>query len=217
MGKTSAYPKLRLVFYWYELPAEPDLRSDRHWGELLGAVHALWPIAAEFRAASRTRNLRRALTKLESSMRNYMARAYELRERVLLLLRSMTPVSKSAIAKLKDPKTRASAALPMVDRLPQDMPIVLKILETLDADIHLRNQDTHNAFLQLGLDLGNGPEDPDGLLMELEMRPNRRIEKALRKAIGIFAAGIALRIAIVRIEAMKLLDRHDPWTYRSRK
>jgi hypothetical protein len=111
-------------------------------------------------------NIEQVLGRLEYHMENYLVRVYELRERAISL--AATIDGRNQIAGLLKSKRERKGALQMMEHLGSGFVQALeRLLISLDADIALRNQHTHDKFLSVGLCTDNDIFDPADALLDL--------------------------------------------------
>ena len=165
----------RLEFYWYE--TKPGEEAGTAWGQLAGASHRLHFVCEEMEACASDVDIERSLERLEYHMENYLVRVYELRERVVAVAAAID--GRRQIAGLLKSERRRDEALQM-------------LLVSLDADISLRNQHTHDKFLSVGIWTDNDIYDPADALLDLSGRPEA--EEVLRD--------------FLREEIQRLVDEH---------
>lgn len=193
---------------FYEI--RPDEAVGAAWGQFVGAIHRLIDIDEELVDALRQRDVGRRMHRTTRIIESYLHRAYELRERAVSLLGTVTGDATAARAsKSPDKRTKALTKLrgahaELVDRVDQ-------LLCLLDQDMRLRNMHTHEQFLSLGLVAPNGPYDPDDVLTELEHRPDahRKMSSRLRVETRKLAAEYRARIISVREVALAVADIAD--------
>jgi hypothetical protein len=173
----------RLQFYWYETKPGEEARSA--WGQLVGAAHRLRFVCDELEACTSDFNLERLLRRLEYHMENYLVRVYELRERAVSLAAAIS--GRSEIAGLLKSKRNRGAALQIIQQMGGAFAGALEtLLLSLDADIALRNQHTHDKFLSVGICTDNDIFDPADALLDSSERPeaHQRLCDFLREEIG---------------------------------
>lgn len=179
----------RLEFYWYE--TKPGEEAGTAWGQLAGASHRLHFVCEEMEACASDADIERALERLEYHMENYLVRVYELRERAVAVAAAID--GRRQIAGLLKSERRREEALQMLQEGGCAFCRQLRMLLTsLDADISLRNQHTHDKFLSVGIWTDNDIYDPADALLDLSGRPEA--EKVLRD--------------FLREEIQRLVDEH---------
>jgi hypothetical protein len=118
-------------------------------------------------------------------MENYLVRAYELRERAVSLAANI--VGRREVAGLLKSKRRRGAALQSIQNTGSLFVGALEtLLASLDADIALRNQHTHDKFLSVGIWTDNDIFDPADALLDLSERSEAYLQLCdfLREEIG---------------------------------
>jgi hypothetical protein len=157
-----------------------------YWGQLAGSTHRLYVIVDELENGAEEDNLELALTRLAYHVENYFVRIYDLRERAIRLLEAMTG-QKTEVKKLKSPSKRKRArAIASLNIAAASAQAIVQLLDMLDADIKLRNGQTHDTFLNLRLYTGEGIFDPHDALLDLKGKPDAKaqIESVLREEIN---------------------------------
>src|SRR3989442_2920591 len=103
-------------------------------------------------------------------MENYLVRVYELRNRAVSLAAATS--GRAEISGLLKSKRRRSAALQSLQCVGGSFVEGLqKLLVSLDADIALRNQHTHDKFLSVGFWADDDIFDPADALLDLSENP----------------------------------------------
>jgi hypothetical protein len=173
----------RLEFYWYE--TKPGEEAGAAWGQLAGAAHRLRFVCDELEACAADAELELVLGRLEYHMENYLVRVYELRERAVSLAAATSGQTKID-GRLKDTKKRTAAlqSLKGVGRV--FVEALETLLASLDADIALRNQHTHNKFLSVGICTDNDIYDPADALLDFSENPeaHQQLSDFLQEEIG---------------------------------
>jgi hypothetical protein len=201
-----------LWFYWYE--RRPGKEHQWYWGQLVGSTHRLQFIRDELLRAARVSDIDLALERLSYQMENYLTRVYELRERTakLLLASAGHHADARLLKEVKSKKTRQTAVekLTAIDQRLQDT--YLELLALIDDDIDLRNQNTHDTFLSLGLSTGGDIFDPPDALLDVQHQPpqicerfKRKLRSQIREAIKREDAKIS---EVIRL-AWKILEQAD--------
>ena len=173
----------RLEFFWYE--TKPGEEAGAAWGQLAGAAHRLHFVCEELLACASETNVELVLGRLEYHMENYLVRVYELRERAVSLAAAMSGPAESA--GLLKSKRKRNAALQSLQGIGTAFVEALEtLLVSLDADIALRNQHTHNTFLSVGIWTDNDIFDPADALLDLCKNPeaHQQLCDFLREEIG---------------------------------
>jgi hypothetical protein len=180
MGNESPFS---LELYYTEI--KPGEEVGYQWGQLSGSFHRLHFVAEEFESASRERDVDLALSRLMYTVENYLPRVYELRERLLALLKAISGCNNKAIGRLKNPTIRKAAAKSLEEASDRPIKIPVRLLDSLDEDIELRTQQTHKNFLDFGLYTGDDIYNPQDALLDLNRKPKDRqlLENLLRKEI----------------------------------
>lgn len=158
----------RLEFYWYE--TKPGEKAGAAWGQLAGAAHRLHFVCEELAECASADKIELVLRRLEYHMENYLVRVYELRERAVSLAAATS--GRTEIAGLLKSKRKRSAALQSIQGIGSAFAEALEtLLVSLDADIALRNQHTHDKFLSVGIWTDNDIFDPADALLDLSENP----------------------------------------------
>lgn len=198
-------PRVSLHVAWDDLGAL-HRPSDREWDQLLGGLHRLMHLTDEFHLVLGTRDLRKALDRLQYAIENYLYRAYELRERAFALLAVGTGEKK-----LRDSRKRWEA-LGNLDQSAGSVQVVARLVEELTADIDDRNRHTHNAFLTLEWSIDDQICDMDSVLLQLdEPEQGGKLRSVVRQAIRERTGYYGGRIRTIINLAMPLLDQLDPF------
>ena len=160
-----------LWFYWLE--RKPGEEHGWDWGQLCGSMHRLIFISEEFEAIRKIRDTDLALQRLVYHMENYLIRVYELRERVVKLFVTYTGYKgKEHLLKGKRTRINTIRKLTNVDQVVSDT--YLELLTLMDDDIDLRNRNTHDTYLSLGLVTQHDIHDPHDALLDIQhQHPNR--------------------------------------------
>jgi hypothetical protein len=118
-------------------------------------------------------------------MENYLVRVYELRERAVSLAAATIGQIKRD-KRLNDPQKRTAALQSLQDAGSAFVGTLETLLLSLDADIALRNQHTHDKFLSVGIWTDNDIFDPADALLDFSERPEERqqLSDFLRGEIG---------------------------------
>jgi len=179
-----------LWFYWFERKAGEE--QQWYWGQLAGSVHRLGFIGEELLRVARVSDIDLALQRLSYQMENYLIRIYELRERAAKLVAALVGRSSDTqlLRDLKGKRARQDAVEKLAAIDPQVRDTYLELLALIDDDIDLRNQNTHDTFLSLGLSTGHNFFDPQDALLDVQHQfPNRygefkrRLRSQIREAI----------------------------------
>jgi hypothetical protein len=203
-----------LQFYWYEI--KPDEQLGARWAQVIGATHRLRFVCDELTESATESEIEKALERLVYNTENYLVRAYELRERVVSLIATLSGASSGGaqqIARdLKSAEKRKSAIANVHKILPGVASPLERLLAALDDDIKLRNFHTHDTFLQIGLWTGNDIYDPADALLDLQSQPKakKRLEALLRKGAKHLAREYERKADRVIRLAMALVKSADP-------
>jgi hypothetical protein len=198
-----------LWFYWYE--QKPGEEHSWYWGQLSESMDRLIFTSREFTAVKRVRDVDWALQRLTYHMENYLIRIYELRERLVKLF-AVYVGYQGKLHLLKGKKTRINTVskLSNINRKTSDT--YLEILSLIDDDIDLRNQNTHDTFLCLGLATEHSIHDPHVALSEIEnlfhskyIDFKNHIRKEIEKTINRYTE----KIKRINSLTMKALDQMD--------
>jgi len=174
-------------------------------------MHRLAFISQEFAAIKRIRDTDLALQRLVYHMENYLIRVYELRERTVNLF-AIFAGYKGKIHLLKRKRTRQKAVrkLTAVDQSISDT--YIEILSIIDDDINLRNQNTHDTFISLGLATEDNIYDPHDALLDVQHQHPKMYDdyrKRIREEIGKTVQRYNQKIARINRLTMKALDQMD--------
>jgi hypothetical protein len=171
-----------LHFYWYEI--KPGEEAGAWWGQLAGGMWRLVTIREELEVVRAQQAIEKAMRRLESHVESYLVRAYELRERVLGLLRIRTGQAKD-VERLRHLSQRADALSRLKGAEPELTEAAGNLLSLLDGDIGLRNMHTHQFYLSLGLYIGATIFDPYDALLDVSHKPAKRreLEVILRREV----------------------------------
>jgi hypothetical protein len=196
---------MELQFYWIE--ANPGDEIGHYWGQLAGSIHRLHIIAEELERIANDNDISLALTRLAYHIENYLVRVYELRERSLSLAAKVTG-KKAMIDNLRHPSKRAAAVIALEKVATAPVQALSRLLDILEDDIGLRNQHTHDTFLQLGLSTDSGLYDPHDAFLDLTEQPEAKaqLEKVLRGEIERLAEEYKNKINVVFEATWKMLN-----------
>jgi hypothetical protein len=205
--KRKAQPSA-LQWYWYEIKHDEVVGSA--WGQFVAAIHRVLDIDEELADALRQRDVRRRIRRITRIIESYLHRAYELRERAIILLGTVSGDAAAAKAS-KKPSKRARALGKLSGTHAEIVERVDQLLRLLDEDMLLRNMHTHEQFLSLGFFAQNGPCDPEDILTELEDRPDayRATASLLRAETRKLADEYRARIISVRDVAFTIAEVAD--------
>jgi hypothetical protein len=180
-------------------------------------MYRVVPVREELEALRTERNVERAMRRLESFVESYLVRAYELRERALGLLASRTHQVKD-VERLRHPKYRPDALSRLKSADQEIATAVENLLSLLDDDIGLRNLNTHNLYLSLGLYTGSDILDPYDALLDVSDKPasRRKLETLLHREVKKTAQCYVDKVDALLQAVRKVLDAGDPVTRRSR-
>jgi len=201
-----------LWFYWYECKSGEE--HQWYWGQLAGSTHRLGFIHEELLRVARVSDIDLALQRLNYQMENYLIRIYELRERAakLLLAFAGRPADGRLLNEIKGKKTRQNAVENLGTIDPQVRDSYLQLLDLIDRDIDLRNQNTHDTFLSLGLSTGDNIFDPHDALLDVQHQHPRMykgFKKKLRSQIRETIKREADKISEVNRLAWRILKQMD--------
>jgi hypothetical protein len=99
------------------------------------------------------KDLQTFVTGLSYHLENYFYRVYELRERIIGCLVSIT--KDNELTKLKSRKLRNSVITRLKEKNPDLSNCVEQFLEQTDDAIALRNRHTHDQLLNIGINMNN--------------------------------------------------------------
>lgn len=162
-SETFRPPPNTLQFYWYETPPSDQLGVAR--GQLSAAIGRLVDIEEQLTSVSRHRDMAGRLRRATIIVEAYLSRAYELRERAVDILAIVTGQPATA-KRCKDPSKRAEGMESIRQTCPELADNIAKLLSVLDEDTALRNMQTHEQLLSVGLWLEDGPYDVEDLLID---------------------------------------------------
>jgi hypothetical protein len=203
-----------LQFYWYEI--KPDEQLGARWAQVVGAMHRLRFVCDELTQSATEPEIEKALERLAYNAENYLVRVYELRERVVSLIATLSGASSRGAQQiagdLKSAEKRKSAIANVRKIVPKVASLLERLLEALDDDIKLRNFHTHDTFLQIGLWTENDIYDPADALLDLHGQPKarKRLETLLRKEAKRLAREYERKANRVIRSAMALVKSADP-------
>src|SRR6185437_6992296 len=80
-----------LQFYWYEI--NPDEQAGVRWAQVVGAMHRLQFVHDELTENTTEPEIERILERLVYNAENYLVRVYELRERIVTLVSTLSGAS----------------------------------------------------------------------------------------------------------------------------
>jgi hypothetical protein len=203
-----------LQFYWYEI--KPDEQLGARWAQVIGAMHRLRFVCDELTESATEPEIEKALERLTYNAENYLIRAYELRERVVSLIATLSGASSRGAQQiagdLKSVEKRKPAIANVRNTLPKVASPLERLLAALDDDIKLRNFHTHDTFLQIGLWTGNDIYDPADALVDLQSQPKarKRLDALLRKGAKLLAREYERKADRVIRSAMALVKSANP-------
>jgi hypothetical protein len=200
----------RLEFYWYEAKEGEEI-SDRC-GQLTGSIHRLHRVTDELDSVVEENDIERGLTRLAYHVENYLNHVFELRDRALGFVSAITGQPK-AVEQLKNPKRRAVAIKRLNGLNAAQSRAISRLFACLQADIELRNRNTHETYLALGLYTGDDVKDPHDVPLDVEgWRPvdRTRLESTLRREMERVVARYRGKIRTVVSLTMTLLQHTDP-------
>ncbi len=198
-----------LWFYWYERRAGEEHRW--YWAQLCGSMHRLMFVSEEFAVIKRMRDTDLALQRLAYHMENYLIRVYELRERVVKLFATFAGY-KGKMSLLKGKGTRRDTVrkITTVDQRVSDT--YLDLLSLIDDDIDLRNQNTHDTFLSLGVATEHNIHDPHDALLDVQHQHPEMYDdfrRRIKQEIGKTVKRYNQKIRQINRLTMKVLDDMD--------
>ncbi len=164
---------MELQFYWHE-PITGD-ETGHYWGQLCGSIHRLRFIIDELEGVTYEDDASYALTLFTYHLENYLLRSFELRERAFKLLASFTG-KKKLVEDAKHPAKRAAAIAELEKIALQPAQAFAKLLAALDEDVALRNQHTHDTFLQVGINTGIDIFEAQDALLDLSEQPAAKMQ-----------------------------------------
>jgi hypothetical protein len=169
---------LGIYFYW----EEPEDFQDhpKYWAQLCGSLHRLAYVRDELEKVTTKHDTCDAVRALEYHIENYLARIYELRERIAKLL--VASSGRGEIGRLKGKRTRNNEIVNIFPENPDICEDYLCLLSLLDDDIALRNQNTHDTFLSLGYSNGLNIYAPIDLLT-IDTEPGSDIHQKFQEDI----------------------------------
>jgi hypothetical protein len=203
-----------LQFYWYE--SKPDEQLGSLWAQVIGATDRLRFVCDELMESVTEPEIEKALERLAYDAENYLIRAYELRERVVSLIATLSGTSSRGAQQMAGDLKSADKRQPAIANVRKTLPTVAgplaRLLAALDDDIKLRNFHTHDTFLQIGLWTGNDIYDPADVLLDLQSQPKarKRLETLLRKGAKRLAREYKRKADRVIRSAMALVKSADP-------
>jgi hypothetical protein len=203
-----------LQFYWYEI--KPDEQLGSRWAQVIGATDRLRFVCDELMQSATEPGIEKALERLVYNAENYLIRAYELRERVVSLIATLSGASIRGAQQIAGDLKSADKRQPAIANVRKTLPAVAgplaRLLAALDDDIKLRNFHTHDTFLQIGLWTGYDIYDPADVLLDLQSQPKarNRLEALLRKGAKRLARDYERKADRVVRSAMALVNSADP-------
>ncbi len=199
----------QLEFYWYE-PKRDEALPNR-WGQLAGSIHRLRQVADELESVIEEREVELALTRLAYHVENYLNHVYELRDRALGVLTAITNRPK-LIDKLRDLEQRPVVISTLREIDPALSEVIDCLLCLVQDDINMRNKNTHNTYLNLGLWTSDDIYDRDDALRDLKSQRDlrRQLERDLRREIKRFAHKYEGKIQALCVITSELLHHADP-------
>jgi len=207
--KSTSHSSTGLWFYWFE--RKPGEEHKWYWAQLCGSMHRLAFLREELTAVKRIPATDLALQRLAYHMETYLIRVYELRERAARLFATVVGYNgKMSLLKGKRIRQNTRKKLTNVD---QDVSeTYLELLSLIDDDIDLRNQNTHDTFLSLGLLTEHDVYDPQDALLDVQhQNPDmydsfkKRVREEIRKTVKRYDE----KIAKINRLIMKMLDQMD--------
>ena len=196
-----------LQFYWYV-----SNRGEEHreaWGQLCGSMHRLVFLREEFENFKVSDDMDYTLDRLSYHMENYLVRVYELRERLVKLLHYLSGhQGKMDELKWKETRNDVVGSLNISETTAM---VYLRLLSALDADIALRNLNTHNTSLSLGFSTGADIYNPHDIMLDLDrdLKAKNRFKKLLRKEIKRIIAEHVKQIEEIRMLTESCLREMD--------
>jgi hypothetical protein len=179
----------RLQFYCYEIKSDEQL--DARWAQAVGAMHRLRCVCDELTESATDPKIERTLERLAYNVENYLVRTYELRERIICFVATLSGASSQGARRigrnLKSAEKRKLAIANVREVLPKMASPLESLLDLLDNDINMRNFHTHDTFLQIGMWAENDVHDPADALLDLHGQARKRLETFLRKEARRFA------------------------------
>jgi hypothetical protein len=168
-------------------------------------------VADELDSAVEEADVERGLARLAYHVENYLNHIYELRERAIRVVAALTGQPKEA-EKLKKPELRAAAIGNLRSIDAAQAGAISDLLNWLQADIDLRNQNTHDTHLRLGLNTGDDIHDPHDALLAVKSQPvhRRALEKVLRQEMKPVAEEYRDKVSIVVSLTLELLRQTHP-------
>ena len=176
----------------------------------MGGLHRLSGIGDELDEAAGHRQLDTALRRVQLHVEGFMNRAYELRDRAIHLTQRLFPREKK-VGAMKKPADRPAriAVLALTDR---DYASALDaFLGTLDHDMLIRNQHTHQFYVSFRLCTDTDDFEPLDAWGEVKMDPHyapvfgRHLRTSLREVVGEYGG----RIRRVHDGGLRLAEAAD--------
>lgn len=204
-----------LIFYWYECKVGEEHRW--YWGQLNSSIHRLGFIQNELNAIKRISDIDLALERLAYHMENYLVRIYELRERAVKLLAVFAGcgIDKIGQLKAKEKEIRENFLKKLVvEQSVRDT--YRQLLSLMDDDITLRNQNTHDTFLSLGLYTRHDIFNPQDALIDIQHQQpemyesfRKRIRQEMRNTIQRYSDKISeiIRLTMITLKQLDYVNR----------
>ena len=203
---------IRLEFAWIEM--KPGEKAGYQWGQLAGSAHRLRFVADEIERAYEEKDIEPALNRFVYHAENYLTRVFELRERLLRLLKAVTG-REDDVGRLRRPEMRSEAVKSIQANSTKPINVPVQLLELLDDDIRIRGQHTHKSFLDLYIYTGDDLYDPHDALLDLQRKPEDRklLEDLLRKEIRRHMEEYREKIDTIFEMTWDFLEQVDPFTH----
>jgi len=160
-----------LEFAWIEMKSGE--KAGYQWGQLAGSTHRLQFVADEIERSYEEKDIEYALNRFAYNAENYLTRVYELRERLLCLLKAITG-REDDVGRLRKPEMRSKAVKSIQANSARPIKLPVQLLELLDDDVKVRGQHTHKSFLDLYIYTGDDLLNPHDTILDLQRKPEDR-------------------------------------------
>lgn len=200
----------KLKLFWYDKKTGEEVQQS--WGQVAGSMHRLLFVREELNLVLGSDDIDYFLDKLQYHIENYLFRAYELRERTVILIEEIAKIKKLGV-RLKNKNKRPNALSEILCLKPELVEPTRELLSLLDSDLELRNFHTHETFLSLGLWIESNIFDPKDALIDLKSNRNdhKKMENFLRDEMKLLASEYATKIDRIAKNTYSLLEISDPF------
>ena len=142
---------INLDYYLWQVPEKEAI--GQWWGQVAGCLQRIYFINEELQKLSYKKDLQALITTLSFHLENYFYRVYELRERIIGCLISIT--IDTDLTKLKSPRLRKNIITRLKEKNPDLSICVEQFLAQTDDAIKLRNHHTHDQLLNICININN--------------------------------------------------------------